>query len=126
MRYHDYHLSKYEVSDRGETITFHLVYDYPGQESDQSCIRFSNVAFYDFEHTNSAIIINIYEISISEFIEKFGSDLADFKNIYSVKFMNGSLDEYSLYLSTENYKAWRIESAIGFGGVIIAKSIDGI
>jgi hypothetical protein len=111
------------VSDRGETINFHLVYGYPGQETDQSCIRFSNVEFYDFSHTNNAIIVDIYEISISEFIEEFGSKLIELKRMYSVRRMNGSLDEYALTLSNENYKAWRIESAIGFSGIVVAKSI---
>jgi hypothetical protein len=124
MRYHDYHLSKYEVSDRGETITFHLVYGYPGQESDQSCIRFSNVAFYDFSHTDNAIIVEIYEISVSEFIEEFGTDLTELNRMYRVRLMSGSLDEYALTLSNENYRAWRIEAAIGFSGVIVAKTID--
>ncbi len=123
MRYHDYHLSSYEVSDRGETITLHLVYGYPDQEADQSCIRFSDVALYNFVHNDNAIIVDIDEVAIPELIEDIGSDIVEWDRMYRVKLMSDSLEGYSLKLQTENYKAWRIESAIGFYGFVIAKAV---
>ena len=36
MKYHDYHINEYRVSNRGATITFDLVYGYPENETDQS------------------------------------------------------------------------------------------
>lgn len=126
MRYHDYQLSSYEVSNRGKTITLHLVYGYAGQETDQSCIKFSDVALYNFVHTDNAIIVDIDEVPIPELIEDIGSDIVEWNRMYSVKLMNDGLEGYSLKLRTENYKAWRIESAIGFYGFVIAKAVDNI
>lgn len=124
MRFHDYHLSSYEVSDRGATIVLHLVYGYAGQEADQSSIRFSDVALYNFVHTDNAIIVDIDEVPIPELIKDIGSDVVEWNRMYKVKLMNDSLEGYSLRLQTENYKAWRIESAIGFYGFVIAKAVD--
>lgn len=36
MRYHDFHLAGYTVSDFGGTVTLHLIYDYPGQAREES------------------------------------------------------------------------------------------
>lgn len=124
MRYHDYHLSSYEVSDRGETITLDLVYGYPGQETDQSCTKFFEVALYNFVHTYNAIIVDIDEVPISELIEEIGSDIVEWNRMYRVRLMNDSLEEYSRKLQADGYKVWRIESAIGFYGFVIAKSVE--
>ena len=34
MKYHDYHLSEYIVSERGRKLQLNLVYGYEGQEAD--------------------------------------------------------------------------------------------
>ena len=125
MRYHDYHLISYEVSDGGEIITFNLVYGNSGQETDRSCIRFSDVVLYNFVHTNNAIIVDIDEVPISELIEEIGSDIVEWNRRYGVRLMSGSLDDYALKLQTEGYKAWRIESAIGFYGYVPLQSQRG-
>lgn len=43
MKFHDYHLESYKVSERGEKIEFNLVYEYPGKETDDSQINFTKV-----------------------------------------------------------------------------------
>ena len=124
MRYHDYHLSKYEVSDRGETITLHLVYGYPGEETDTSCIRFSNVALYNFIHTANTIITDIEELSVPELVASENEDITEWHHMHCVRFFKDSPDSYGLSLQAEGYKAWLIESAIGFRGFVIAKTME--
>ncbi|MEY4588776.1 MAG: hypothetical protein RL497_852 [Pseudomonadota bacterium] len=126
MHYHDYHLSKYEVSDRGETIILHLLYEYAGEETDESHIKFSNVALYNFVHTSGTIITDIEEIPVADFIQKISKDVIEWNRMYSVNFWKDSLENYIHTLQTEGYKAWSIESAIGFYGFIIAKSVSDI
>ncbi len=123
MRYHDYHLKKYEVSDRGETIAFHLVYDYPEEEPDDSHIKFSSVALYNFSHTTSAIITDIEEIEISEIMKEHDNKITELNRMHGVRFWKDNLQNYSLWLQSEGYKAWRIVSAIGFYGFVIAKTV---
>lgn len=124
MRYHDYHLKKYEVSDRGETIVFHLVYGYPEEETGDSYIKFSGVALYDFSHTTSAIITDIEEVEIPDLIQEIGNDITEWNRMFGVRFWKDNLENYSLRLQSEGYKAWRIVSAIGFYGFVIAKTVD--
>lgn len=124
MRYHDYHLGKYEVSDRGGTIALHLVYGYPGEETDKSCIRFSNVALYNFVHTAHAIITDIEEVAVSDLLDEIGNEVAEWHRMYCVKLWKDSLPGYIATLQAESYRAWRIESAIGFYGFVIARAVE--
>jgi hypothetical protein len=123
MRCHDFHLSGYEVRDRGETITLRLAYGYPGEESDRSCIRFSDVALYNFVHTTNSIITDIYELAIPELLQEIDADVVEWNRMYGVRYWKDSLKDYGLLLQAEAYKAWRVESAIGFFGFIIAKAV---
>ena len=122
MRYHDYHLNKYEVSDHGETITLHLIYDYPEEKIDKSKIKFSHVALYNFTHTTSAIITDIEEVEISDFVQEIGNEITEWNRLHGVRFWKDNLQNYGLWLQSEGYKAWRIVSAIGFYGFVIAKT----
>ena len=124
MKYHDYHLKEYKVSDRGESITLYLVYGYPHNETDQSIITFSSVILYNFEHTNNAIITDIYEVPIPELIEEIGPTIREWNRMYGVKQFNESIEQYTNFLQSEHYIAWCIESAIGFNGFIIAKGVS--
>ena len=124
MRYHDYELDKYEVSKRGELITLHLVYEYTGEETDKSAITFSDVVLYNFTHTSCAIITEIYEENISEFISKWSEELKEWNRLYGVTLFRTSFEDYAKNLESEGYKAWYIESAIGFYGFIVAKTVN--
>lgn len=123
MRFHDYHLSKYEVSDYGETVTFHLIFDYSWQEKDESRISFTGVALYHFIHVSTAIILDIEEISIADLLKEWGGEIAEWNRLYGVGLWKDSLQNYNLKLQSEGYKAWRIESSIGFYGFVIAKAV---
>ena len=123
MRYHDYHINEYRVSDRGETITFDLVFGYPENVTDQSTITFSEVALYNFVHTNNAIVTDIYEVSIADLFKEIGPAVIEWNRMHGVKGFNGSSVQYIEGLQSQGYVAWCIESAIGFYGFIIAKAV---
>jgi hypothetical protein len=124
MRFHDYHLKGYEVSEFGETIAFHLVYDYPNTKKDESRIRFSDVALYNFVHTSGAIITDIEELPIPDFVREMGDQLSEWNRMYGLRHWKDSLSEYSLKLKSDGYKVWSITSAIGFYGFVIAKAVN--
>ncbi len=126
MRYHDYHLSRYEVSEYGKTINFYLIYDYPNVKKDESCIRFTDVVLYNFLHTTGAIITDIEETPIADFILERGKDLIEWNRMYGLSIWKDNLQNYSDKLQTEGYKVWFISSAIGFYGFVIAKAIYNI
>ncbi|MET1080730.1 MAG: hypothetical protein ABWY06_22190 [Pseudomonas sp.] len=123
MRYHDFHLTRYEVSDSGKTIVLHLLYDYPDIEKEASVITFSEVTLYNFTHTASAILTAIDEVPLSPFIEEMGTQLTQWHHWHGLALWNGSPQGYALELERLGYKAWRIDSAIGFSGMVIAKAI---
>jgi hypothetical protein len=77
VRFHDFHLAGYTVSDFGGTIMLELVYDYPDQPRETSRIKFSDVAAYHFIHTEGAIIVDIAQISIPELMDHIGGQLAE-------------------------------------------------
>ena len=124
MRYHDYHIKEYRVSDRGETITFDLVYGYPENETDQSVIKFTGVALYNFTHTNNAIVTDIYETPLPALLQEVGQLVIEWNRMHRVKGFNESIEQYCKYLESAGCSAWHIESAIGFYGFIIAKAVE--
>ncbi len=124
MKYHDFHIDKYEISDRGKTIKFHLVYGYAGEETDTSDITFSDVALYNFVHTDNAIITDIYEAKPSELINERSSEITGWNRMHRVNLWEKDASTYGKNLESLGYKAWHIESAIGFYGFVIAKEIS--
>ena len=124
MRYHDYHLESYKVFERGESITFNLVYGYAGEETDKSTIEFKGVALYHIVNTTGAIITDIEEISISSFLSDLSSEVTEWNRMYGVSYWKSDLAGYVSYLESNSYKAWEITSAIGFYGFVIAKEIS--
>ncbi len=122
MRYHDYHLSGYSVSDHGGTITLHLVYDYPGLPKDHSEIEFTAVAAYRFVHTGGAIITEIYEVPLPELIEAIYDELTESWRCHGgFRSWDDDRLKYLLALENDGCRGWRIESAVGFEGFIISK-----
>ena len=124
MRYHDYHLDRYEVSNRGEVIIFYLVYGYPGEETDESVIKFTDVVLYHFIHTTGAIITDIYEEPIREFVEKWSKEITEWNRMLGVSLWKDSLENYAKTLESKALKVWCIESAIGFYGFVVAKAVE--
>ena len=124
MQFHDFHLDGYEVLHKGKTIVLHLVYDYPEVEKSESNIKFTDVTLYNFIHTAGAIITDITECSVAEFINEYGDQLIEWKRLYGVElFWKGTLEDYASKLQAEGFRVWYIDSAIGFSGFIVAKDI---
>jgi hypothetical protein len=124
VRFHDFHLAGYTVSDFGGTIVLELVYDYPDQPLETSCIKFSDVAAYHFVHTGAAIILEIAELPLAELLQQIGDQLAEWWRLHG-GFGHWS-DDRAKYLATlqqSGYHAGTIESAVGFEGLVIAKSV---
>jgi hypothetical protein len=121
VRFHDFHLERYTVSKFGGEIVLDLVSD----DSDEtSKIRFADVAAYHFVHTGGGIILEITERSIAELIHQVGDQLAEWWRLHD-GFQHWSDDraKYIATLEQHGYHAWTIESAVGFEGFVIAKSV---
>ena len=126
MRFHDFHLSGYSVRDFGGEIVLHLIYDYPPQPPEESHIRFGDVEFYHFVHTGGAIILDIAEIPLSEFITRFADRLAEWDRQHGVSRWHSDRTRHQAALASESFRAWEISSAVGFAGVVIAKTIEDV
>lgn len=119
MRHHDFHLEGYTVAKCGGEITFNLVWNDPNQPLGRSCIRFSDVAVYHFIHTGGAIITDILEVPLSGLFSKYGEQIANWWRT------NGGFPDWrdEQLLKQKGYSGWLIDSAIGFEGFVIARSI---
>ena len=123
MRYHDFHLREYQVSDFGTRITLHLVYDHAGRPKEESHIEFSGVALYNFTHTGGAIITDIEESPLEDLIDEVGGALVDWHKQHGIAGWKNTLEDYRATLASAGHKAWRIDSAIGLGGFVVAMSV---
>jgi hypothetical protein len=124
MRFHDFHLSGYDVRRFGGEIVLHLIYDYPPQSTEESHIRFRDVEFYHFVHTGGAIILDIAEIPLSELLDRFGDRMAEWDRQHGVSRWDDDRKKYQAALEADSMKAWEIGSAIGFGGVVVGKTME--
>ena len=125
LRFHDYHLQKYEVSDHGKTVKLYLGFGYPGKETDFSEITFTEVAIYHFVHTASSIITDIENVPISSLFENEKENVQNWNRHLGVDIWKDDIETTVNYLQSNNYSGWYIESAIGFSGFVVAKSVDG-
>lgn len=124
MRFHDYHLLGYVVSNFGRTITLNLVQNVNDPTTPTSTVEFTDVAYYQFNHSDDAIITDIREESLSESIERRQGDIESMAHIGSIRHWNGNFDSYRDFLINDKFRAWTIEAAIGFAGHIVAKSVS--
>jgi hypothetical protein len=123
MKYHDFHLREYSVVDFGNRIALELVYDYPGEERQESRIEFSAVACYSFDHTCGAIITDIEEVDVATLAKEEEQKLVSFAHRRGLKYWKTDISDYIATLRKEQLRGWRIGSAIGFSGFVIARSI---
>ena len=125
LRYHDYHLQKYEVSDYGKTIKLSLGYGYSGEESDFSEITFEDVSLYNFVHTEHSIITDIEEVSVISLFEEEKNRIENWNRLQGITHWKNDTESTAKHLKSKGYKGWYIDSAIGFSGFIVAKSVKG-
>jgi hypothetical protein len=96
----------------------------PGQPKDRSIIRFSDVALYHFIHTSGAILIDIGEIPVATLLEEIASDLSDWDRMYGLRWRRASKEDCVADRQAGGLKAWKIDSAMGFGGFVIARMAE--
>ena len=123
MRYHDFHLSGYEVQKFGAELVLHLVY--PSPSSDESHIRFVNVELYHFIHAGGSIITGIEEVPVAEILDQHWDQISYWACQYGgiPHWNRDDRTTYEAKLIADGYRAWNIDSAIGFSGFVIATSI---
>jgi hypothetical protein len=85
-----------------------------------------NVALYHFIHTGAAIIIDILEIPLGQILDQFWAHIEEWHHRHGVALWRDDRSAYQGALESEGYKAWEINSAVGFGGFVIAKAIEDI
>jgi hypothetical protein len=123
MRYHDFHLRSYTVSDSGRKIELHLVYDYPGATERDSHIEFTDVVCYHFVHTEGTILTDIDEESLRDFVKREEEFLAAAATRDGLRLWHNDAGDYLRRLEDGGYHAWRLESAIGFSGFVVARTV---
>jgi hypothetical protein len=124
VRFHDFHLAGYTVGKLGNEIVLDLINDSADGSREISRIKFADVTAYHFVHTGAAIIIDIAEISIAVLLSEVGDQLAEWWRQHGgYQYWNDDRTKYSTELQQNAYRAWKIESAVGFEGFVIAKSI---
>jgi hypothetical protein len=123
MRYHDFHLREYQVADFGRRITLDLVFDYAGKPREELQIEFSDVALYNFTHTGGAIITDIEEASLADLLGDIGATLTMWNKQHGITGWRDSIENYRVFLESAGLKAWRIDSAIGFYGFVVAGAV---
>jgi len=126
MRFHDYHLKGYTVLETGRTrtIVLDLLYDYPDVEKYTSRIEFRNVTCYSFKHTAGAIITEIEEVDLAVLVKEEATLLAQFEH-YGLDHWRTDATQYLAKLKAEKFRAWRLESAVGFSGFVIGLEAKG-
>jgi hypothetical protein len=125
MKYHDFRLRRYSVEQFGSRIALDLVFDHPGRKKEESRIVFTEVACYSFDHSAGAIITEIEEVEIESLAQEEEQKLSFFAQQHGLKHWRTDLSDYVATLRKEQLRGWRIGSAIGFGGFVIARAIDG-
>lgn len=123
MKYHDFTLQGYDVSDKGKSIILHLSLESKNSPSIKSDIRFCDVILYNFIHVSGSIITSIEEVNLSKCLTDKSTEILEWNRMFGVNQFKGSIEDYAIYLQDQNYKAWEITSAIGFYGFVIAQSV---
>nr|WP_136250616.1 hypothetical protein [Ningiella ruwaisensis] len=125
MRFHDYHLRRYEVLENGKKIRLFLAYGYPEHETDWSEITFDEVVLYNFTHTTYSIITDIEEVSINALASDEQGNLESWQRLYGGEIWQGDLSSTIRFLEKNKYRGWYNDSAIGFHGFVIARCVSG-
>ena len=125
LAFHDFALCAYTVSQSGRQIELALELDTEGSGVLDSRIRFSDVACYRFHHTEGAIITDIDEVAVATVVDQEADFLRERAHRNGVRFWSGGLSEYKAALAEQGTRAWRIDSAIGFEGFVLAQAVSG-
>jgi hypothetical protein len=122
MRFHDFHLDGYSVSDSGARIVLHLDMENQNGPKNWSHIEFSGVACYHFDHSTGAIITDVIEASTAKIVRDNETTIGMFAIRLGLQHWDGDLDAYIQTLEQKGFRCWQIESAIGFSGFVICQT----
>jgi hypothetical protein len=122
MRFHDFHLDGYSVSDSGARIVLHLVLENQDGSKYWSHIEFAGVACYHFDHSTGAIITDVIEVAAANIIRDNETTIGMFATRLGLQHWNEDLDAYIQTLERKGFRCWQIESAIGFSGFVICRT----
>ena len=120
MRVHDYHLRDLAVLDHGARIVMTLAWDYPGESRPLSFVQFSGVVCYRFSQTGGARITAIEEMSTADVVRDEQEFIVSVARTDGLRFWNGTFSAFLRELDANRIKAYRIESAVGFSGFVLA------
>ena len=119
MKFHDYSLEEYSVRIHGALISLHLLRD-----TESSEIEFSEVILYHFIHTGGAIITEIMEVPVGRMVDGKKDLISEWSRMHGgIQHWNGDHASFISKISSLGYRAWSVESAIGFEAFIIGKEI---
>lgn len=104
-------------------ITLDLLYDFPQQPKRESTIRFDGVRLYHFVHPAGAIITDIYETPLEALLREHAAEIADWAKHYGVNDWRVGIDELTSAYTDQGLRTWTIDSAIGFAGFVIGRSL---
>ncbi len=95
---------------------------------EESHIRFADIELYHFVHSGGTIIFGIDEVPLSQILDQHWERILHWARGRGGVPHWDSDDRatYQAKLETDSYKAWEINSSIGFEGFIIAKSIEDV
>ncbi len=123
--YHDFDLRGYEVRDYGRTIVLDLFYKW--EPVSYSRLKFQDVESYRFTHTGGAIITDIFEVPFMEALRDLHLDFRGrLDQIGGLEVNFHTNEEYGNYFTSQGLKTWLILSAIGFEGMVVARSLISI
>lgn len=121
--YHDLHLRGYIVGDYGRSIVLDLVGGSAPERTTR--LEFGGVESYRFLHTGGAIITYILNVPFMDAIRETGYDFVrDLRQHGGLSVACDSNEEYSLHFDREGFQTWLIHSAIGFIGMVVARSLE--
>lgn len=125
MRYHDFNLVGYSVRQFGSEIVLHLRLELPSEPAAESHVRFADVAAYHFIHAGVAIIGFIWEVPIAMMLERHWPLLSEqYNQLGAMRHWDNDRLKYQAKLEAEAYRAYIIDSAMGFDGFVIAKRVE--
>jgi hypothetical protein len=82
------------------------------------------VIVHNFIHTGGAIITDILETELSKISGELENGLVEWADKFGgLAYYTGDLEICKTKLEENGYKVWTIYSAIGFEGIVIAKSL---
>jgi hypothetical protein len=76
--------------------------------------------------TPAARILDISQVSLSQVLDTFGDRMSEWHRQHGIFRWDDDRRKYQAALELDSLRAWEIASAVGFAGVVIAKTIEDV